>query len=112
MILKLTEKDGKYKDIQTTEFNQIENKINKVNIFEDKKGKLIGLEFFSGNSNIGVIGDRQLMEEMRKDSDYKTKTVLIKDEEQITGFYAFSHQRQLFCFEFEICEMTDKEFEN
>ena len=112
IILKLTDKDGKYRDIQTIAFNQIENKITQVNLFETSQGKLIGLEFFSGDTNIGVIGDHLLMADLGHDSIYEKKTELIKDDEQIIGFYAYSYKRQLFCFEFEICELTDKEFEN
>jgi hypothetical protein len=97
MILKLAD-NGKYKDIQTIVFNKIENKITKVNLFETSEGKLIGLEFFSGETNIGIIGDHLLISAMRQDSTYEQKTELIKDDEQITGFYAFSHKRELFCF--------------
>ena len=78
MILKLADKDGKYRDIQTIAFNQIENKITEVNIFETSKGKLIGLEFYSGDSKIGVIGDYSLMADTVKDSVYEKKTESIK----------------------------------
>jgi hypothetical protein len=97
MILQLAD-DGKYKNIQTIEFNKIENKITKVNFFETIEGKLIGLEFFSGEKNLGKIGDDELIKIMLQDLTYEQKTELIKDDEQITGFNAFSHKGELFCF--------------